>query len=126
MRLRFRFEIKRALIAGVCILVTLIGSLRLPDVPIKFALVACALFAAAACLRLDVRGWWATLVMGLFACGTALLTVLLCQFVNDMRGVPKSAYLIFLGCMCFLLAVCFVILSQIFFQACNLTRSSRK
>ena len=111
MRLRFRFEIKRALIAGVCILLTVFGSLRVPEVPLKFALVMSVLFAATACLRLEVRGWWATLVMGLFACGTALLTVLLCQFVNDMRGVPKSAYLIFLGCMCFLLlAVIFQLL----------------
>ena len=56
MRLRFRFEIKRALIAGVCILVTVFGSLRVPEVPLKFALVMSVLFAATACLRLDVRG----------------------------------------------------------------------
>ena len=104
MQISFSFDKKRLLIAAALIAATIVGSALVPGTPMRFALAACLLFAAAACLRLSVRGWYAVLTMALFTGGAALMTVLLCQMVNDLRGAPHSAYLIFLGCACFMLA----------------------
>ena len=120
MSLRICFEKKRILLAGVCILLTVFGSLRVPDVPIKFALTACVLFAAAACLRLELRGWAAALAMGCFASASALITVVLCQFVNEMRGAPMKPLYLVLGCLCFLFAVIVLHMLMLCFTRTNI------
>ena len=104
MKLQVSFNKKKALIAAVLVLLIGVGSVLVPDVPIHFTLAACALLAMAAFLRLEVRGWSAVTVMTVFSWAASAATVLLCQAVNELRGSPRSAWMILLGCMCFLFA----------------------
>lgn len=120
MKLRFSFEKKRTLIAAILILLSCVGAGLVPDVPVRFTLFVCLLFAAAAFLRLELRGWSTALVTGLFACAAALLTVLLCQFVNEMRGAPLKPFYLVLGCLCILFAAVFLHLLMLCFTRTNL------
>ena len=108
MKLSVRPGKTKLIAAAVLSALTCLGTALVPGAPIRFAVLMCVFFFCGACLQLSVRDWYAVLTMLLFTAAASLGTVLLCQAINELRGSPRSWWLICLGCLCFFLAVLLV------------------